>query len=200
MSSDSAFAELLARLRNGDQEAASRIFHAYSRRLIALARGRLHGLIRQKTDPEDVMGSVFKSFFRRDAEQPFELDSWDSLLALLTVIALRKCGHHTRYFRAACRDVLREAAGPAGEESQASWEAIAREPTPDEAAELTDTVERLMRGLDERGRAILSLSLQGYSVPEVAEQVGRSERTVFRTLERVRQGLEARRAQDGPAA
>ena len=42
---------------------------------------------------EDVMASVFKSFFRRHAEAPFDLSSWDSLWSLLTLITLRKCGY-----------------------------------------------------------------------------------------------------------
>src|SRR5262249_55483126 len=88
-------------------------------------------------------------------------------------------------------DVQREA-GPAanGEDSHAGWEAIAREPTPAEAAQLTDTVEQLMRDLDERDRPVLSLSLQGYTVPEIAAQVQRIERTVYRALERIPTRLE----------
>src|SRR5262245_46331871 len=83
---NSSFAELMTRLHQGDQEAARRIFQTFSQRLIALARSRLHGLIRVKTDPEDIMASVFKSFFRRDAEEPFQLSGWDSLWSLLTLI------------------------------------------------------------------------------------------------------------------
>ena len=40
-------------------------------------------------------------------EEPFELSGWDGLWSLLTLITLRKCGHQTRHFRAACRDVRR---------------------------------------------------------------------------------------------
>jgi RNA polymerase sigma factor (sigma-70 family) len=191
MDPDPSFAELLIRLRQGDQEAAARIFHTFSRRLIALARSRMHGLIRQKEDPEDISDSVFKSFFRRDAQEPFDLDDWDSLWSLLTVITLHKCGKRIRYFRAACRDVQREVEPPAEHnDSHAGWEVIAREPSPDEAVQLTDTVEQLMRELDGRERQILSLSLQGWTVTEVAAEVKRSERTVYRTLERIKDRLE----------
>ena len=47
-----SFAELMTRLHQGDQEAATRIFQTFSQRLVALARSRLHGLIRAKTDPD----------------------------------------------------------------------------------------------------------------------------------------------------
>jgi DNA-binding NarL/FixJ family response regulator len=53
-----------------------------------------------------------------------------------------------------------------------------------------------MRELDERDRPILSLSLQGYTVAEVAAQVQRTERTVYRALERIHTRLEQLRAEE----
>jgi RNA polymerase sigma-70 factor (ECF subfamily) len=92
MTQDATFAELMARLSQGDEAAAVQIFQRYAQRLIALARDRLGQVLRQKVDPEDVMQSVFKSFFARHADGQYKLDSWDSLWALLTTITLRKCG------------------------------------------------------------------------------------------------------------
>ena len=47
--------------------------------LIGLARSHLGGVIRQKVDPEDVVQSVFRSFFQRNAQGNWNLDDWDSL-------------------------------------------------------------------------------------------------------------------------
>src|SRR5260370_7025785 len=105
MSRDLTFETLLERLRGGDGEAAQEIFQRYARRLIALARSRLNPLMRQKVDPEDVMQSVFKSFFARQDEGQFDLTDWDSLWSLLTSLTLRKCGYRTRHFCAASRDL-----------------------------------------------------------------------------------------------
>src|SRR5262249_30127449 len=89
------------------------------------------------------------------------------------------------------RDVQREAPWPAsGEDSAADWEAIAREPSPAEAAVLAETVEQLFRAVDEEGRRVVELSLQGYKPAEISARVGRSERTVYRLLERVKGKLE----------
>ena len=106
------------------------------------------------------------------------------------IITVRKCINQTEYFRAACRDVQREVSLElcAGD-SAADWQAVAREPTPSEAVMLTETIEQLMRDLDEREREILSLSLQGYTVQEISPRVHRSERTVQRLLERMRHEL-----------
>jgi RNA polymerase sigma-70 factor (ECF subfamily) len=143
-------------------------------------------------DPEDVLQSVFRSFFVRQADGQFELESWDSLWSLLTILTLRKCRYRVRLFRTARRDVRRELAPitAAEDDSLIGWEAIAREPTPAEAALLAETVEQLFRGLDSEDRRIVELSLQGYKPAEISVQTNRAERTVYRLLERIKGKLE----------
>lgn len=188
--SDESFDEVMRRLKAGDGEAARDVFQRYANRLIGLARSRLGTLMRQKVDPEDVVQSVFKSFFVRQADGRIDLEDWNGLWAMLTVITLRKCGHRVEYFRAACRDVRREAdRSPSPDQSGAAWEAVAREPTPSEAALLSETLEHLLEPLDERERLIAVMSLQGYTIVEIAEEVKRSERTVQRVLDHVRKRL-----------
>ena len=200
MTPDRSFDDLMARLRAGDNDAATAVFHRFADRLIELARKRLGGALRPKVDPEDVLQSVFQSFFARQAAGGMaDLKTWDSLWGMLVVITLRKCGRHLDYFHAACRDVQREvhAVAPA-DHSGASWEAAAAEPTPSEAAVLTETVEQLMNRLDGRQRQILTLTLQGCSPVEVSAQVGCTERTVYRVLDRVKDWLRAADAPEGP--
>src|SRR5437660_1853163 len=108
MSSDESFEVLIEKLRKRDPEATEQIFQRFAQRLVALARTRLARLPPQKEDPEDVVQSVFRSFFHRHAEGRLDLRNWDSLWALLTLITLRKCGHRVEYFLAECRDVHRE--------------------------------------------------------------------------------------------
>lgn len=194
---DDSFDDLMARLVKGDEQAATQIFQRYGHRLIGLARSHLDGVMRQKVDPEDVVQSVFRSFFQRNAEGNWNLDDWDSLWSMLTVITVRKCGHRIGHFRAMRRDVRREVNPSAKDDGTSTgWEAIAREPTPEEAARLSEIVEQLMRELDERDRPILSLSLQGYAIPEISEQIGRTERTVYRAMDRIKRRLLAMRAED----
>lgn len=191
MAEDPTFHVLMDRLRSGDPDAAQRVFQEFGQRLIALARNRLTAQLRPKIDPEDVMQSVFKSFFRRQADVPFDLETWDSLWALLTVLTLRKCGFRARFMRAQCRDVQREVPQVSlPDDSVAGWEAIGREPTPSEAAMLNETVAELLVGLSERDRQIVEMSLQGYSVAEMSVEAGCAQRTVQRLLARVKQRLE----------
>src|SRR5262249_4380790 len=95
------------------------------------------------------------------------------------------------------RDLAREAPPPAGEAPEPWREAAGREPTPDEAAVLAETVEHLLRDLDEDERPIVELSLQGYSTQEISERLGRAARWGRRLRGRVRVRLERLRAGGG---
>ncbi len=190
MPADDSFAELMAHLSAGDQQAAAEVFRRFTRRLIGLARARLDGRLRQKVDPEDVLQSVYKSFFLRQARGEFELHGWDELWSLLAVITARKCGRWAQHFHAARRDVGAEvAAGPA--DGSSVIEAFSTEPWPAEAVVVSDMVERLLRDLGQRDGEILSLALQGYSAVEISDQLGRPERTVYRVLGRIKKRLQA---------
>jgi RNA polymerase sigma-70 factor, ECF subfamily len=174
----------------GDKAVGGADFERFTRRLIGLARAQLDERLHHKIDPEDVVQSAYKSFFLRYGEGALAAEGWDGLWGLLTTITLRKCADRVRYHRAERRDMAREAA-PA---SAPFLDAIGREPTPDEAAALAETVELLLRGLDKDERAIFELSLQGYSTQEISEQLGRAERSVRRLRERVRKQLERMQA------
>jgi RNA polymerase sigma-70 factor, ECF subfamily len=158
----------------------------FTRRLIGLARAQLGDRLRHRVDPEDVVQSVYKSFFHRYGAEALAADE-DGLWGLLARITVRKCADRARYHQAGCRDVDREEPGGGAE----PWpDPAGREPTPDEAAVLAETVELLLRGLDGDDRPIVELSLQGYSTQEISERVGRAERSVRRLREQVRRRLE----------
>jgi DNA-directed RNA polymerase specialized sigma24 family protein len=60
-------------------------------------------------------------------------------------------------------------------------------PTPAEAAELTEALERRLQALDDPElRQIALRKLEGWTNREIAAQDGRTERTVERKLERIR--------------
>lgn len=187
MSQDLSFDEVMGRLRAGEDQAAAQVFNQFAERLIALARSRLDKFTRQKVDPEEVIQSVYRSFFKRHAEGQFNVQDWDNLWTLLAVIAARKCANRVNFFRAACRDVRQEM--PVADGSAADWPGSAAEPTPEEAAILTETIEELMRGLDKRNHEILTLALQGYTTAEISTKLGRAKRSVQRVLEHVKKCL-----------
>jgi RNA polymerase sigma-70 factor (ECF subfamily) len=169
------FLNQAAHLPAGDPDAAAEIVRRFTRRLAALARRRLRSTLRQRIDPEDIVQSVFRSFFRRQALGRFEhLDGWDALWRLLACITVRKCA---RKAERALRELADEAVVAAS---------MDRRPTPEEIACLTDIVEHLMRGLSTREQEMLWLRLQGFSSSEIGQQLGCTERKVQRLVEHLR--------------
>ena len=198
MAASDSFDDVMARLRAGDQAAAREIFQRFVQRLVRLTRRHLDAVMRRKVDPEDVVQSAYKSFFLHYGEGKLEVVDWGNLWGLLTLITMRKCLDRVEYHRAECRDVRREAAAhPGAAGAEPWWEAVAREPRPEEAVVLAETVELLLRGLDAKERPILEMSLQGYTTQEISEQLGRPERSVRRLRERLRKELERRQLSDG---
>ncbi len=84
------------------------IFHRFVHRLTALASRQFDARFQAKADPEDVVQSVYRSFFLRDERSPFDLSDWDSLWSLLATITIHKCFDKRSYWLAARRDVGRE--------------------------------------------------------------------------------------------
>jgi RNA polymerase sigma-70 factor (ECF subfamily) len=179
-------------VRAGDPGAAEVIFRQYVRRLIGLARRRLEsqGLL-GKVEPDDVVQSAFRSFFVRFGDGPFDGAAPDSLWGLLARITLRKCNRQLERLRADRRDVAREVPLASGDSAAGEPPAAGREPSPEEAAALEETVLLVMARLGSPlKRQIFELSLQGYSVAEISERVHFYERGVERVRAEVKAALQ----------
>jgi RNA polymerase sigma factor (sigma-70 family) len=185
-----SFAEFVTGLDNGDDSAAQELFRRFTHQLIALARRNINAGLRHKVDPEDVVQSAYKSFFFRYGDGKMEAINWNSLWGLLTLITVRKCSERAAYHRAQRREDAREVGLAQGNELAPWLEPPGREPTPDEAAVLDETVEQLFALMDEQERPVLELSLQGYTTREISERLGRAERTVRLLREGIRHRLE----------
>ncbi len=185
-----SFGEFLTKLHDGQDEAAQELFGRFSHQLIALALRNINAGLRHKVDAEDVVQSAYKSFFDRYGDRKLEAPNWNSLWGLLTLITVRKCAERAAYHGADRRDPAKEVAPVRGDDRGSWMEPTGREPTPLEAAMLSETVEQLFAQLDEDERPVLELSLQGCTTREISERLGRAERTVRLLREGVRHRLE----------
>ena len=100
MGTSSSFADVMARLRSEDEDAARHVFQCFVTRLVGLARERLGRDLRRRVDPEEVVQSAYESVFLRYGAGKLEVRDWSSLWSLLTVITLRKCVDRVDYHRA----------------------------------------------------------------------------------------------------
>jgi RNA polymerase sigma factor (sigma-70 family) len=185
----------IAQLKAGTPDAAQPLWQNYFRQLVARARARLAGLPRRAADEEDVALSAFASFCRAAEGGRFpELNDRDDLWQLLVLLTDRKAcdlANAARRQKRGGGNVLDEAAlqGPhttAGNSPLA--EALSREPSPEFAAQTAEQFRRLLDALDDDDlRRVAILKLEGYSVEEIATQMGRVPRTVKRWLRLIRQ-------------
>jgi RNA polymerase sigma factor (sigma-70 family) len=190
MAEEAPFREVMDLLKSGDEDAAAVVFNRYVRRLVGLAASRLPASIRAKEDPDDAVLSAMKSFFNRQRKGEFDPGDWDELGTLLTYLTLCKVDRRIRKYLAAKRDIRREMAPAAEPNAEATMiQPVASDPTASETAMLSETLQELMTRLDPADQQILALRLQGFAVAEIAAAVGKSERTVFRVLDDIRDHL-----------
>jgi RNA polymerase sigma factor (sigma-70 family) len=178
----------------GDEQVTAELFNRYVERLIRLARQRLAPKIARRVDPEDVVQSAYRSFFAAAGEGRFVLERSGDLWRLLAGITLNKLYRQVERNTAKKRDVSKECGIVADDSVSVRPEIISREPSAVEAVALTDEVELLLRGFEPLHRQVIELRLQGYMVEEIATETQRTQRTVLRVLERVKQKLADRAA------
>src|SRR4051812_40067650 len=99
---------LLERYRRGDDRAADALFARYVERLTLLARSRLSSRLARRVDPEDVVMSVYRSFFVEARDGRFVLGRGGDLWRLLASMTRHKLSHQVRHQTAGRRSVERE--------------------------------------------------------------------------------------------
>jgi RNA polymerase sigma-70 factor (ECF subfamily) len=194
----SSFNELIDRLKRGDSAAAAELFDRFAPQLLERVRPFLDQQTRRRVDEQDVVQSVFKSFFREFADGQFTIANWQALWGLLFKMARRKAARKRLEHHAQRRDASREIAVP--DDSDAAAVDLQISDTgisPPDRAALAETLDNLLRHLDGPEQDIFVLRLGRWSVPEISQRVGRSERTVMRVLTKVRRHLEDGQADDG---
>jgi len=190
---------LLLDCQDGDESAAWLLYERYVKRLVGLARSRLSQKLTARVDAEDVVQSVYRSFFRNARAGRYELEQSGDLWRLLASITVNKVRDQAKRHTQQKRTVDRESAMPDGDGSAESFgRLIADEPSPEAAAMLIEEMEQVMIQLDQSQGKILELRLQGYIVEDIASMMHCSERTVRRKLDRIETFLTGR-LESGPA-
>ncbi len=187
--------DLLARVQVGDERAAEELFGRYVDRLIGLARSRLSNRLAPRLDPEDVVQSAYRSFFVRARQGEYSLLRSGDLWRLLAAVTLHKLYRQVEHHSAKKRSFLRDRSLSGGSTlPDIELSHVARDPSPSEVVAAVEELERVMDGCDPLQRRMLQMRLQGYMIDEIATEVSRSERTVRRQLDKVKQQWEKRLA------
>jgi RNA polymerase sigma-70 factor (ECF subfamily) len=186
---------LLRRFQGGQHDASTELYLRYAERLHALVVKQSSKDLARRVDAEEIVQSVFRTFFRRAARGDYTVPDGEEMWKLLLVIALNKVRTAGDYHRASKRDVRQTKGGEAFEY------AIESKQCRDEGAltVLRIVIEELLEGMPAANRRMIELRIEGYEVAEITEQVQRSKRTVERVLQGFRNRLEALIHEDHPA-
>jgi len=175
--------KLLHRYQAGDDTAATDLYLRYAPRLRALARQYCAPDFAGRFDPDDVVQSVFRTFFHGARHRSYDVPPDGELWGLLMVLALNKVRELMGRHRATKRSVhstttvndLDALPALAGDESA--------------AALLRMVFDEQLAGLPDSNREIVRLRVEGYEVGEIAQRTGRARRTVERVLQDFRRRL-----------
>jgi RNA polymerase sigma factor (sigma-70 family) len=171
--------DIAARLKAGADSASPEIDEQYRGRLCELVRAEMNHRFRRKEDPEDVVQSAFRTFYRRNALGEFQIDSSGELWGLLETITRHKILKRVEKLTAGKRDPNREEY-PDGDALPG------RLPTPEEVAIAADLMEEALSGLDETYVKVFDLRLQNCTEEEIADRLGCTRGTVRTKLNRIR--------------
>jgi DNA-directed RNA polymerase specialized sigma24 family protein len=188
MSTDDSITRWLGPLKDGDPDAARKLWEAYFHRLVGLARTKLQGLPRGATDEEDVALSAFDSFCRGAARGRFpSLLDRDDLWQLLFVITVRKVYDLARYERRRRRGAGRTRTLADLAELEPG-EFLDPQPTPALAAQMAEECQRLLSLLrDDTLREVALAKMAGETNSEIAARLGCVRYTIDRKLRAIRQ-------------
>jgi RNA polymerase sigma-70 factor (ECF subfamily) len=166
------------------EEAARQIWLRFAERLTAVVRRRLNSRILRHAGVDDVLQSLFASFFAAAPGTNGPPRNSAELWNLLVCFTMRKVANTAHHYQAQRRDIRREwplvnrtthdmAAGPGWAEP-----VDFRSLSPEDEAIAHDEFDRLLGVLPEDLKQVFAMRLEGYTNAEIAARIGRVERTV----------------------
>jgi DNA-directed RNA polymerase specialized sigma24 family protein len=195
LSSVGSVTHLICQVKKGDAAAAQELFARYSRRLLGLARAKLHGKDLRIADEEDVVSAALAGFFLGAERGQFtQLHDRDDLWHLLAKITVYKA-------RRLVDEQERQKRRPGGARRSTPLQTLPGTPLADGSiGQIADpkppadfevlanqAVEHLLSRLQNaRLRSIAVWKWEGYSNEEIASMLDCSSRTIARKLTLIR--------------
>jgi RNA polymerase sigma-70 factor (ECF subfamily) len=167
MSDTNSFAELMGRVRAGDDQAAAELVRLYEPVVRRVVRLRLKDpRLRQVLDSMDVCQSVLGGFFVRTAAGEFDVEGPEQLVGLLAKMARNKVASAARQQYRQCRDVRR---GAGGDEVAAVADS---QTSPSQVVAGKELLSRCRELMSDEERQLADLRAQGLAWEEIAGRLG----------------------------
>lgn len=179
MAADNDFAELLRRVRAGDDQAATQLVRQYEPEIRRAVRIRLaNPRLQQVFDTMDICQSVLANFFTRAAAGQFDLESPEQLIRLLISMARNKVTDYARKQNATRRDTRRQKTDSALEGLSDGGE------SPSEVVAAAEMLQEARRRMTDEERYLAEQRSQGRGWAELAEELGEGQEAIRKKLSR----------------
>jgi len=172
------------RVNRGTESVAAEVDHRYRQELCRLVEREMNRCLRSREDPEDVVQTVFRTYFRRAALGEFHIKRCSELWALLAKITRRKILKRIEYHQAEKRTWN-------AEERLVAETRYAREPGAEDAAIAADLMRKILQGLEASYGEVFRLRLRGCTEHEIADQLKCTRAAVRYKMDRLRERLSA---------
>jgi len=180
MSEENAFADLIRRVRAGDQDAAVELVRQYEPAIRRAVKIQLRDhRLRRALDASDICQSVLGNFFVRAALGQFDLEKPESLLKLLATMARNKLATKARHPQVVRRDYRNIEA-----DSQGPNALLAGDASPSQHAARKDLLAVVRQRLTEEERYLAEQRTKGKQWADIAAENGGSPEALRKKLTR----------------
>lgn len=184
---------LIQQLKDGQEDAATKLWDRYFGRLVVLADQKLGNSPKRTSDEEDLAIDVFQALCRGASEGRFEglqtsVDLWPLLVAITSHKAVDQVRRQTSQKRGS-GNVRGDSLFNRENSIQSSFDDfLGNKPTPELLASMDEQCNRLVDLLeDDVQKEIVRLKLQGFINQEIADKIGVSFRSIERKLKLIRE-------------
>jgi RNA polymerase sigma factor (sigma-70 family) len=165
---DSPFQDLIRRVRDRDDTAATELVQRYESAIRRVIRLNLRDRrMRRVLDSMDVCQSVLASFFVRAALGQYDLDTPEQLLHLLASIARNKLANQASRLQAQKRDYRRDVG--IGEQAN---RLVVQAPDPSEQASAREILQKVRDRLSDDERHLAEQRALGRDWQDIATEIG----------------------------
>ena len=162
---DDNFAELIARVRTGDELAAAQLVQRYERAVLRCVRSRLGHDMRRAMDSMDIMQSVHRSLLMGLRHDKFQFSTSQQLLALAIVMVQRKVA---RKWRSMKKLEVNRIASQSESAISLLNQIESGDPTVSRAAYADEMLQNFLSRLNQLDQELVRLKLAGNSSSDAA--------------------------------
>ena len=184
---EAEFAALMARVRQGDNQAMATLIALYEPEIQRAAQILLGKVLRSLLDPTDLVQSVHLQLMLGLKQKKLTINSPEQLRSLAVTLLRHQFIHHWRRHR--CQARHNKGLATTSAQTKGKTTLALRELDPARAAEYNDSLDHLYLHLRDEDRRLVVMRLQGYRTGEIASELGVAPDVLRVRLSRLRNRL-----------